>query len=161
MSVSRNAGSSQMTCMLDEAAHSRLRDAAPSKDLHGIPCGILRASSGVHFQKGDLACELGCLFLVRLQGRHHRRHSRRQVAVVYVESAHHVTHLIRDVLEPRLQCFCARDHLGQFGADDGLRAERLAKRLSLRNPLETFLGDHALRAYGRADHDPAFVVEVA
>jgi hypothetical protein len=85
-----------MTCMLDETAHSCLRDATPSKYLHSIPCSILRASSTVHFQKGDLACKLGGLFLVRLllsltllDGHTH-------------EYAHHVAHLVRDVLQPRL-----------------------------------------------------------
>jgi hypothetical protein len=53
--------------MFDEATHSRLRDAAPPKDLHGIPRRILRAPSAVHFQESDLAGEFRRLFLVRLR----------------------------------------------------------------------------------------------
>ena len=52
--------------MFDKAAHSRLRDTASSKDLHRIPCGILRAPRTVHFDKSDLAGKLGRLFLIRL-----------------------------------------------------------------------------------------------
>ena len=52
--------------MLYEAAHSCLRDAPPTKELHGIPCRILRASSAVHLQKSDLACKFRRLLLVRL-----------------------------------------------------------------------------------------------
>jgi hypothetical protein len=52
--------------MFDEAAHSRLRDAAPPKDLHRIPCRILRAPCAVHLQESDLAGKVGRLFLVRL-----------------------------------------------------------------------------------------------
>ena len=51
----------------DEAAHSRLRDAAPAKVLHRIPCRILRAPCAVHLQESDLAGKLGKLFLVRLK----------------------------------------------------------------------------------------------
>lgn len=53
--------------MFDETAHSRLRDATPPKDLHCIPCGILRAPRAVHLQKSDLAGKVGRLFLVRLE----------------------------------------------------------------------------------------------
>ena len=53
--------------MFDKAAHPRLRDTAPPKDLHRIPCGILRASCTVHFQKSNLAGELGRLFFIRLK----------------------------------------------------------------------------------------------
>jgi hypothetical protein len=52
--------------MLYEAAHSCLRDAPPTKELHGIPCRILRAPSAVHLQKSDLACKFRRLLLVRL-----------------------------------------------------------------------------------------------
>jgi hypothetical protein len=53
--------------MFDEAAHSRLRDAAPPKDLHRIPCRILRAPCAVHLQESDLAGKVGSLVLVRLE----------------------------------------------------------------------------------------------
>ncbi len=124
--------------MFDEAAHSRLRDTPTTKELHGVPRRILRAPSAVHLQESDLARELRRLLLVR-----------------------HIAHLVRDVLEPRLHGFCARDHLRQFRADDRLRAERLPERLALRDPLQTFLDNHALSASGCANHDPTLVVEVA
>ena len=53
--------------MFDEAAHSRLRDAAPPKDLYRISCCILRAPCAVHLQKSDLAGKIGSLVLVRLE----------------------------------------------------------------------------------------------
>src|SRR5713226_6660008 len=56
-----------MTRMFDETAHTRLRDTAPPKDLHCIPCCILRTSCAVHLQESDLAGEVGSLFLVRLE----------------------------------------------------------------------------------------------
>jgi hypothetical protein len=55
--------------MFDESAHSRLRDPAPSKNLHGVPRGVLRGLSAVHFQERDLAGKLGRLLLVRLEAR--------------------------------------------------------------------------------------------
>jgi hypothetical protein len=58
-----------MTRMFDKAAHSRLRDAAPPKDLHCIPCRILRAPCAVHLQESDLAGKVGSLVLVRLEYR--------------------------------------------------------------------------------------------
>ena len=72
----------------------------------------------------------------------------------------HIAHLIRDILEPGLNGFCARDHRSQFRADDGLRAERLAERLALRDPFQAFLDDHPLCASGCANHHPTLVVEV-
>ena len=53
--------------MFNEAAHTRLRDPAPPKDLYRIPCRILRAPCAVHLQKSDLAGKVGRLFLVRLE----------------------------------------------------------------------------------------------
>ena len=53
--------------MFYKAAHSRLRDAAPSKDLYSIPCRILRAPCAVHLQESDLAGKVGSLVLVRLE----------------------------------------------------------------------------------------------
>ena len=76
-------------------------------------------------------------------------------------SSHHIAHLVRDIFKPALHGLRARDHLRQLGAHHGLRAERLAERLALRDPLETFLEDHALRSSGCANHNPALVVEVA
>lgn len=52
--------------MLDEAAHSCLRNTPPTKDLHGIPCRILRAPSAVHLQESDLSRKFRRLLLVRL-----------------------------------------------------------------------------------------------
>ena len=78
-----------------------------------------------------------------------------------LRNPHHIAHLICDVLKPRLDGFCAGDHIRHFGADDRLRAERLPKRLALRDPFQTFLDDHALSARRRANHDPTLVVEVA
>lgn len=60
-----------------------------------------------------------------------------------------------------MQGLCTRDHPGKLRADDGLRAERLTKCLALRDPFETFLGDHPLRASGCTNHHPTLVVEVA
>lgn len=53
--------------MFDETAHSRLRNAAPSKELHGIPRGVLSTPGAVHLQERDLACDFGRLLLVRLE----------------------------------------------------------------------------------------------
>ena len=53
--------------MFDKPAHSRLCDTAPPKDLHRVPCGILRAPCTVHFNKSDLAGKLGRLFFIRLK----------------------------------------------------------------------------------------------
>ena len=53
--------------MFDKPTHSRLCDAAPPKDLHRIPCGILRAPCTVHFHESDLAGEFGRLFFIRLE----------------------------------------------------------------------------------------------
>ena len=53
--------------MFDEAAHSRLRDAAPPKDLHRIPCRILRTACAIHLQKSNLAGKVRRLLLVRLK----------------------------------------------------------------------------------------------
>ena len=60
--------------MFDKAAHSRLRDAAPPKNLHRIPCRILRAPCAIHLQESDLAgSSVGnslvpnCLFLISLR----------------------------------------------------------------------------------------------
>jgi hypothetical protein len=53
--------------MFYQAAHSRLRDAAPPKDLHRIPCRILRAPCAIHLQESDLASKVGRLFFVRLE----------------------------------------------------------------------------------------------
>jgi hypothetical protein len=50
--------------MFDETANTRLRDAAPPKDLHRIPCCILRTLCAVHLQESDLAGEAHSLFLV-------------------------------------------------------------------------------------------------
>jgi hypothetical protein len=55
-----------MNDMFDEAAHSRLRDPTPSKDLHGVSRGILRKASAVHLHEGDLASKLGRLLFIRL-----------------------------------------------------------------------------------------------
>ena len=76
-------------------------------------------------------------------------------------SAHHIAHLVCDVLKPRLDGLCTGDHIRHFGADDRLRAKRFPKRLALRDPFQTFLDDHALRASRCANHDPTLVVEVA
>jgi hypothetical protein len=67
--TSANAAAHQnqeTTRMFDKPAHSRLRDTAPPKYLHRIPCGILRAPCTVHFNKSDLAGKLGRLFFIRL-----------------------------------------------------------------------------------------------
>jgi len=53
--------------MLDEATHSCLRDTPSTKELHGIPCRILRAPSAVHLQESDLARKFRRLLLVRLK----------------------------------------------------------------------------------------------
>jgi hypothetical protein len=90
--------------MLDETAHSRLRDAATSEDLHGIPRGILCTPSGIHLQKGDLACKLSCLFLVRLPSASFRQLLIRDCFVFFL-TTHHIAHLVRDILQPRLQRF--------------------------------------------------------
>jgi hypothetical protein len=146
-----------MTHMLDEATHSCLRDTPPTKELHGIPCRILRATSAVHLQECDLARKFRRLLLVRLiKEGHSLQFGRMDLGCPY-----HIAHLICDVLEPRLDSFCAGDHIRHFGADDRLRAERLPKRLALRDPFQTFLDDHALRASRRANHGPTLVVEVA
>lgn len=76
-------------------------------------------------------------------------------------SPHHIAHLVCDVLKPCLHGFRARDHLRQLGADDRLRAQRLPKRLALRDPFQTFLDYHTLRSSGCANHDPTLVIEVA
>lgn len=79
----------------------------------------------------------------------------------FERNPHHIAHLIGDVFKPRLDGFRTGDHIRRLGADDRLRAEWLPKRLALRDPLQTFLDDHALSASRGANHDPAFVVEVA
>ena len=53
--------------MFDKTAHSRLRNAAPPKELHRISCGILRALRTVHFQERDLSRKVGRLLFVRLK----------------------------------------------------------------------------------------------
>ena len=74
--------------------------------------------------------------------------------------SHHIAHLIRDILKPGLYGFRARDHRSQFRADDGLRAERLAENLALRDPFQAFLDDHPLCASRCTNHHPSLVVEV-
>ena len=51
-----------------------------------------------------------------------------------VRDAHHVAHLVGDVLEPVLHALRAGDHLCDFASDDGLRAERLPEGLALLDP---------------------------
>ena len=114
--------------MFDETAHTRLRDTAPPKDLHRIPCCILRTSCAVHLQESDLAGEVGSLFLVRLEYKY-SCHSQTRIASKNI--AYHIAHLVRDILKPRLYGFCARDHRSQLRADDRLRAKWLAERLAL------------------------------
>ena len=105
--------------MFDETSHPCLRDAPPTKELHCIPRRILRASSTVHFQERDLACEFRRLLLVRLKLNSHSR-DLDATLMSSERSLHHIAHLVRDVLKPRLHGFCARDHLRQLGADDRL-----------------------------------------
>ncbi len=59
--------------MFDEAAHSRLRDPTPSKDLHGVSSSILRTLSAVHLQESDLASKLGRLLFIRLVSRRRKK----------------------------------------------------------------------------------------
>lgn len=48
----------------------------------------------------------------------------------------HVTHLVGNVLEPRLTTFRSRDHAGNFASDDGLGAEGLPECFTLVDPSE-------------------------
>jgi len=56
--------------MLDEAAHSCLRDTPPTKQLYGMPSIAIscahRVASAVHLQESDLAHKFHHLLLVRL-----------------------------------------------------------------------------------------------
>jgi len=92
--------------MLDEPAHTRPRDPAPSKDLDGIARGLLGVLGEVHLEEGDLAGELG--------------------GDVFIG---HVVHLVGDAFEPVLAGFDAGDHGGEFVADDGLGDEGFAEDL--------------------------------
>lgn len=48
--------------------------------------------------------------------------------------AHHVAHLIGDILQPVLYTLRTRDHRGQFGPDDSHGRERLPKGFALLDP---------------------------
>ena len=71
-----------------------------------------------------------------------------------------ILHMIRDILKPGLYGLRGRGHRSQFRTDNGLRAEWLAERLALRDPLQTILDDHLLCASGCANHHPTLTVEV-
>jgi len=119
------------------SAHPSLRDTTSTKDLCGIFCSLLSCISREGFQERDLPSEMSrLLFIV------------------------HVGHLVGDVLQPRLSAFASGDHLGQLGADDGLRGEGFAEDFPLVHPLETFLDYASLGSDTTAGHNPPFVVEV-
>lgn len=88
-----------------------------------------RKISGALFKKCDGPCQLiRLLRVVHLQS----KRSRQSKEIRAVRT--HVVHLVRDTLHPRLTRLHALDHQRQFGADDGLRMERLLERDPLIRP---------------------------
>lgn len=57
------------TNMFDEAAHSRLRDPTPSKDLYRVSRSILSTLGTVHLQESNLTSKFGRLLFIRLFSR--------------------------------------------------------------------------------------------
>jgi hypothetical protein len=83
-----------------------------------------------------------------------------KLATRHVISTCHVAHLVRDVLQPRLERLDLGNHLGKLPPDDSLGEQGLAKDVSLGGPLEAFLHDRSGASDAGATHDPSLVVKV-
>ncbi len=85
--------------MFDETAHSRLRNTAAPKDLHRIPCCILRTSRAVHLQESDLTGKVGSLLCVRLK---YKCMSFTRTRIASKSFPYHIAHLVCNILKPGL-----------------------------------------------------------
>lgn len=118
------------TYVLDHTTHAGLSDAAATEYLYRIAGGVLCRACRGHLQQTDRTSEQSRLLLVGL-----RTVMRQNRKIPSGEGAtNHVVHLIRDVFQPRLLTLHSGDHLGEFRADDRLRAEGLAECFALVNP---------------------------
>jgi hypothetical protein len=75
--------------------------------------------------------------------------------------AHHVVHLVRDILQPTLHRLHAGNHGSNLTANDRLRCQGLSECLALVNPFEALFHYPTLRTGRARSHYPTFVVEIA
>ena len=102
--------------LLHQAAHAALRQAAAAKHVGRVVGDLMRAPRRVRLEQPDGAGEDPALLRVA-----------------------ELRHLVRDVLEVRVQGLGVLDHAGELGADHGVADERGRAEEALVRPFEAFL----------------------